>query len=82
MEEDERMQSITWYRIPSRKELRRRKWEKKKEKIKKKLMAAMTAGGFLLGMAIEQNLWMFIPATGLLVAALVIGNGRTDEVHT
>ena len=24
------MQSVIWYRIPSRQELRRRKWEKKK----------------------------------------------------
>lgn len=67
------MQSMTWYRIPSRQELRRRKWEKKKRKIRKRIQEAMTAGGILLGMAIEANLWMFIPAMALLIAALVVG---------
>ena len=67
------MQSMIWYRIPRRQELRRRKWEKKKRKIRKRIQEAVTAGGILLGMAIEPNLWMFIPAMALLIAALIIG---------
>ena len=67
---------MTWYRIPSRQELRRRKWEKKKRKIRKITAAVTGIAGFILAMGIEQNLWFALPALGLIAVTLVLQTKR------